>query len=171
MTDDSPGYVVMREGIDNEFPFEAGDPVTTYELGDKYPYTSLPPHRGRHATDDAYFEAVATYANQEEHWRVQKHLRCDCKSWRSIARLMVHIPSNRQWVFHNPEDVAKPFRTLVLKERNLAYPLHGAPGEAPHVHGVSSCNGCDKRWLVVSFHDDAEIIHVQGAIHGAKVAP
>lgn len=170
MSQDQHGFLVVREGIEPDKPIEVGDPVTTYELGEPWPYSALRPHRGRHVSDDEYYAAVVQYANQAKHWRVQEQLRCVCKERRTVAQLLVHGPTGRLWVTHKPERIPNQFRAL-LDQRSTGYPLHGAPGEAPHIHGISSCNGCRKRWLVVSFVDRAELIRILKATHGAKVAP
>ncbi|WGX96908.1 hypothetical protein [Nocardioides sp. L-11A] len=164
------GYVVLREGIDVNVPFAVGDPVTTYEIAGQWPYAALPPHSGRHVEDDRYREAVVQFANSKEDWRIQEQLLCDCRDRRTIAQLLVHIPTSRVWVTHKPERVPLEHRG-VLELRSNGYPLHGVRDEAPHVHGVASCSGCRKRWLVVSFVDHAELIHVLRATHGARIAP
>lgn len=163
-------FLVLREGIDARQAVAVGDPVTTYELAESWPYSDLPPHRGRHVEDDRYYESVMKYANLEAHWRIQDQLRCNCRQRRTIAQLLVHKPSARLWVTHKPERVPLGFRG-VLEHRGNGYPLHGAKGEAPHVHGVASCTGCRQRWLVVSFVDRAELLLIAGATHGASVAP
>lgn len=170
MPQDPHRFVVLREGIDATKPFEVGDPVVTYELAQPWPYTSLPRHSGRHTSDDEYRDAVVQYANQSVHWRIHEQLRCDCKERRTVAQLSVHIPTGRLWVIHKPEHVPQDFRA-VLGERSDGYPLHGAAGEAPHVHGVASCKGCRRRWLVISFVDHAELLAIANATHGARVAP
>lgn len=168
--EDAHRFVVFREGIDAHEPFQVGDPVTTYELAEAWPYANLPPHRGRHVEEDEYHNAVVNFANQQEHWRVYEQLRCICRERRTVAQLLVHLPTRRLWITHKMEHIPQAFRA-VLDDRTSGYPLHGAAGEAPHIHGVASCRGCRRRWLVVSFVDRAELILVLNATHGAKVAP
>ncbi|MDP9822769.1 hypothetical protein J2S59_002578 [Nocardioides massiliensis] len=144
--------------------------MTTYELADPWPYAHLSAHSGRHESVDVYARAVIEYANDDEHWRVQQALTCTCRSRRTIAEMVVHVPSARLWVSMKPERIPSAFRKAP-SIAEAAYPLHGVAGEAPHVHGIASCkaSGCGKRWLVVSFTDRAELLRIADATHGAKI--
>lgn len=161
------GAIVVRHGSQHD-PIRAGDEITTYELGEPFPYLTWPPHQGRHPDVDTYADAVLGLAHDDD-WRVQKSYYCDCRQRRSVAQLLVHVPTKRLWVSMKPERVPAAFRRGPSGVDG--FPLHGVPGEAPHVNGVTSCKGCDKRWLVVSFPDAVELFHVRRARHGARIAP
>lgn len=161
--------IVVREGKDNRLPMEPGDDVITYELeGDSWPYADLPPHEGMHVELARYMDAVLQHANDPQHWRVVETLRCEC--YRAVGYLLAHSPSGRLWVTTKTESIPTAFQRSQSRGRE-GWALHGKKGQAPHVGAVASCKGCDKRWLVVSFIDRAEMLRVVDARHGAKVVP
>lgn len=164
------GALVARHGVDNRLPIQVGDEVTTYVLGERWPWASLPPHEGHAQELVEYQEAVLKYANGDDDWRVERELTCDCRSRRVVAQVLVHIPSARRWATMKPERVPAPFRSGNGSAVD-GWALHGQSGQQPHVGGVASCKGCRKRWVVVSFVDSAELIAVRDAKHGARVAP
>ena len=161
-------FLVHREGIESHLPIEAGQEVTTYELGEPWPYRDLPPHSGCSQELVDYQNAVLDHANGPADWRVERSLNCDCRQRRTVAQVLVHRPSARKWVTAKPERVPSAFRKDV---RVNGWVLHGREGEAPHVGAVASCKGCDKRWLIISFVDDAMMLPVKAATHGAQVVP
>lgn len=164
------GAIVVRPGVDLSVPVAPGDDVVTYLLGERYPYTDLPPHRGCTMDLVRYQDAVMRYTNSENSWAVRDKLRCDC--YRVVAQVLVHLPSDRLWVSMRPERVPAEFRGGAGRATDeIVYAMHGVDGEAPHVGGVVSCNGCDKRWLVVSFAEQAELFRIASATHGAKIVP
>jgi len=162
------GYLVHRDDRPNWIPLQVGDPVTTYELGEPWPYGDLPPHGGHAQADIDYESAVIEHANTDTDWRVQEVLRCDCR--RSVAQVLVHRPSARLWVTAQPEYVPSVFRKADARLVE-GWVMHGVAGEAPHVGAVASCKGCPKRWLVISFTDHAELIRIRDATHGATLVP
>lgn len=164
------GHLGLRDDRPNWIPVQAGDPVTMYTLGEPWHYGDLAPHEGCSQELDEYQTFVVQHANSEDDWRVQDLLRCDCKQRRVVAQVLVHLPSARLWATAKPERVPMAFRKADHGAVE-GWALHGKPGEAPHVGAVSSCKGCDKRWLVLSFPDRAELLHIAAATHGATIAP
>lgn len=168
MTELDYGALVVRRDIDNRMPFKPGDEITTYVLGEPYPYLDLPPHSG-HSREHSQYELNVIAKSQPADWALRNDLRCDCKQRRSIAQVLVHLPDSRLWVSQKVEHAPASFR----EERNTrttGWALHGREGEAPHVGGVTSCKGCRTRWLVVSFVNRAEMFRIRSATRG-HVAP
>lgn len=169
MSEAGHGFIVVGHDKAPTAPFEVGDPVTTYELGEPLPFGDRP-HSGHTQALLNYEEDVQKHANADEDWRVQEQLYCNCPSRRAVAQVLVHEPSSRLWVTAKPERVPAAFRR---QGHGLVegWAMHGAAGDSPHIGGVASCKGCDKRWLVISFADGAQLIRIKSATHGAYVAP
>jgi hypothetical protein len=164
------GYLVVRRGIDNRTPFAVGDDVVTYKLAEPWPYATLPPHSGHDVELQQYSEAVLRHANDGDVWRIHSVLRCDCgKGASTLAQVLVHGPSARLWVTMARQEFV-PAALRNGQQPREGWPLHGRPGEAPHVGEVASCK-CGNRWLVVSFTDRAETLRIDQARHGAKISP
>lgn len=170
MSSENFGAIVMRHDVDNQIPLRVGDGVITYELGESWPYRHLPQHSGHTMDLLAYQDTVLQHANADDDWRVQEQLHCDCRARRVVAQVLVHKRSARLWVTAKPERVPAAFRANGAASIE-GWAMHGSEEEAPHIGGVSSCKGCDKRWLVVSFADHAELVRIRSATHGATVAP
>lgn len=166
---DEHRFVVVRRGVDQAGPFEEGDAVTTYELVEPWPFAALPAHSGMHRDVDEYAAAVRKYANRNEHWAVKRTLRCDCRSQRAIAYLVMHLPSERLWVTMRNERVPTWGHRVDGWDDNQGWPLHGRPSEAPHMGGVTTCNGCHCSWIVYSFPDSAGAVKIKNVAHGARV--
>lgn len=163
-------FVVVRRDVDPTLPLAEGDPVTTYELVDPWPYADLAPHSGRHVELDEYAAVVRRYSNQDQHWRIHKVHRCDCKSRRQVAQVLVHRPTHRLWVTTVGERPPSALGDVPHDEKGDGMPLHGSEGEQPCPVGVATCGGCGRSWLVVAFDDRAELLLIAGGTHGAAVA-
>jgi hypothetical protein len=165
MTADKLRFLVVRRGVDEGIPWAAGDPVTTYELVEPWPYAELSAHGGHDHALVAYMEAVGVEmgsADPAELWREDSALYCSCTARRKLVTVVVHRKSGRRWV--------SPRRDRKAQRPPDFWPLHGREGEGPHYGDVSQCNGCNARWLVISFSDHAELIGIKSVRYGAEVA-
>lgn len=93
------------------------------------------------------------------------------RSWCTCGHAVVTVRAGadgHSWVLIPRESIAPAARTAQHDDVDFATPMHSHPGGMP-CGRVGSCKKCGRRWLVLVFEDEVQLVEVRMVGHGLRV--